>query len=74
VTSPPDFQIVVGLRARELVTRVPPAAQTEPTGEAVSIEREETRSGLPPEMEPGARYEGVIVDKRVVGEVRPATE
>jgi hypothetical protein len=74
VTSPPDFELIVGLRARELVARVPPAAQTDATGGAVSIEREERRGRLPPEMEPGAPYDGVIVEKRVVGEVRPAPE
>jgi hypothetical protein len=74
VTSPPDFELIVGLRARELVAQVPPAAQTNATGGAVSIEREDTRGGLPPELEPGARYERVVVEKRVVGEVRPAPE
>ena len=74
MTSPPDFELIVGLRARRLVAQVPPDAQTDPTGGAVSIEREERRSGLPPEMEPGARYDGVIVEKRVVGEVRPTPD
>jgi hypothetical protein len=74
VTSPPDFEIMVGLRAQELVAHVPPDAQTDPIGGAVSVEREEARSGLPPEMEPCARYDGVIVEKLVVGEVRPAAE
>jgi hypothetical protein len=74
VTSPPDFELIVGLRGRELVAHVPPAAQTDPTGGGVSIEAEERRRGLPPEMEPGARYDGVIVEKRVIGEVRPPAE
>jgi hypothetical protein len=74
VRTPPDFEIGVVLRARKLATHIPPVPQTNPTGDAVSIEGEATRIGLPPETEPGGSYDDVLVEKRIVGELRPAGE
>jgi hypothetical protein len=62
----PDFEVNARLRAREVVALVPPDTQTE--GEAVTLAREQTSSGLPAELEPGKRYRDVVVEKRLVGE------
>ena len=66
---PPDFTISAALRARKLVAQVPPDAQTDPTGEGVTLEREERRSGIPAELDFGGRYDDVVVEKRMVGRI-----
>jgi hypothetical protein len=63
-----DFEIAVRLRARRLVGHNPPKAQTR-TDDHVTLAREETRKGLPPDMQPGERYEEVAVDKRLAGQI-----
>jgi hypothetical protein len=67
--STPDFEITVGLQARELVQHVVPEPETEATGEGVSLDRAETRAGLPPSGDPNRRYENVVLHKCTVGEV-----
>jgi hypothetical protein len=66
--STPDFEITARLRAQQLIGRVPPDAQTETEGDDVTLEREQTRSGLPAEMEAGVGYSDVLVEIRLVGE------
>jgi hypothetical protein len=66
--STPDFEITVGLWARELVQHVGPELHTEPTGDGVSLDRSETRAG-PPSAEPEGRYENFVVYKCTVGEL-----
>lgn len=65
--TPPNFEIGVALRARELVAHVPPDTRTDTSGDDVSLDRQETRRGLPAELAPGRRYDDVVVEKRVVG-------
>jgi hypothetical protein len=66
--SHPDFEISIYLQARELVARVPPDTETEE--ENVTLTRRQTRGGLPARLEPGERYEDVVVAQRLVGEQR----
>ena len=63
--SAPDFEIGVSLRVRRLTPLVPPDAEVAPEG--AELEREELRSGLPEEIEPGDSYERVEVSKRLRG-------
>ena len=63
-----DFQIAVRLRARRLIGHNPPNAQTQ-AEDHVTLAREETREGLPAEMQPGERYEDVAVEKRLSGKI-----
>jgi hypothetical protein len=65
----PDFEIRARLRARTLTSREPPDARTKTNGENLTVTRQQTRSGLPAEMRAGERYEDVVVDKRLSGEV-----
>jgi hypothetical protein len=67
----PDFEIDVGLRARALISHVPPAVETLTEGEDVTATRAETRDGLPASMEPGGCYEWMIVEKRLVASIAP---
>jgi hypothetical protein len=62
----PDFEIKAAVRARSMTTHVPPDAETE--GEEVSLTRRESRSGLPPQVDPGGRYDDVEVEKELIGE------
>jgi hypothetical protein len=64
----PDFEITACLRARKLMTHVPPDAQTEATGEDVTIVRRQRRRGLPAKTESGGRYSDIVVEKRLAGE------
>jgi hypothetical protein len=66
--STPDFEITVGLQAREIVQHVVPEPETETTGEGVSLDRAETRAGLPSSADPNRRYEYVVLHKCIVGE------
>lgn len=66
--SHPDFEISIDLRARELVARVPPDTETE--GENVAVTRRQKRGGLPARLDPGERYEDVVVAQQLVGEQR----
>jgi hypothetical protein len=68
--SDPDFEIGMVLRARELVAHVPPDTETE--AENVTLTRRQTSGGLPGRLEPGKRYEDVLVEQRLVGEQRPS--
>jgi hypothetical protein len=68
--SIPDFVIRTSLRADELTVRVPPEPETQ--AEAVELERREARDRLPPNLEPGERYEDIAIERRLVGEVRAA--
>jgi hypothetical protein len=70
----PDFELSASVRARKLVTHVPPEAQTETTGDDVTLAHRETRIRLPPKMEPGGRYDDVVVEKQVVGEMASGGE
>jgi hypothetical protein len=72
--TPPNFEIGVGLRARALVPHIPPDTRTETSGDDVSLERQEARRGLPAELEPGRRYDDVVVEKRVVAELEAGAE
>jgi hypothetical protein len=67
VANPPDFELLAGLRARVLVSRVPPNAVLETEGEEVALEYEGMRERLPEEMREGASYSKIAVEKRVVG-------
>jgi hypothetical protein len=66
--SDPDFEISMVLRARELVAHAPPDTKTE--AENVTLTRRQTSGGLPERLEPGERYEDVLVEHRLVGEQR----
>jgi hypothetical protein len=66
--SAPDFEIDVSLQARRLTPLVSPDAEVTPEGAV--LEREELRSGLPEEIEPGDSYEDVGVAKRLLAETR----
>lgn len=69
--SPPDFEIKASIRAKRLVARVPPHAQTRAEGkEEVTLTRHEQRSGVPETMEAGESYSDVVIDKRIVGEMQ----
>jgi hypothetical protein len=63
-----DFEIRVGLRARVLRARTPPEARTVTDGD-VALAREQTRNGLPAEMQPSERYADVAVERRVSGRI-----
>jgi hypothetical protein len=64
----PDFEISISLQARELAARVPP--DTEVEGENVTLTRRRTTGGLPGRLEPGERYEAVVVAQQLIGEQR----
>jgi hypothetical protein len=66
--SVPDFEIDASLQARRVTPLVSPDAEVTPEG--VVLEREEVRSGLPEEIEPGDSYEDVAVAKRLRAETR----
>jgi hypothetical protein len=69
--SPPDFEIKASIRAKRLVARVPPNAQTRAEREEeVTLTRHEQRSGVPETMEAGEPYSDVVIDKRIVGEIQ----
>jgi hypothetical protein len=69
--SPPDFEIKASIRAKRLVARVPPNAQTRAEGEEeVTLTRHEQRSGVPETMVAGQPYSDVVIDKRIVGEMQ----
>ena len=68
--SPPDFEIKASIRAKRLVARVPPNAETRAEGEEVTLTRHEQRSGVPETMEAGEPYSDVVIDKRIVGEMK----
>jgi hypothetical protein len=63
----PDFEIDVGLHARNLVSHVPPEARTETEGDDMRLARRQARTGLPEETQAGGHYSDVVVEKRVVG-------
>jgi hypothetical protein len=67
VSAPPDFEIDLRLRADRLSAHAPPDADVDSEGAGVSLAREQTRRGLPPEIEPGRRYEGIEISKRIRG-------
>jgi hypothetical protein len=67
VAGPPDFELIAGLRARVLVSGVPPRARLKTEREDVALEHEDVRKNLPAEMRPRAKYRDVAVQKRVVG-------
>lgn len=62
-----DLEIDVRLAADGLTARVPPDVRTYVEGEGVVVERDETRHGAPVQMEPGARYADVSLEKRLRG-------
>jgi hypothetical protein len=68
--SAPDFEINTSIRAKRLVARVPPDAQTRAEGEGVTLARHEQRSGVPTTMEAGERYSDIAIDKRIIGETQ----
>jgi hypothetical protein len=63
--SAADFEIGTRLRAGRLTVHDPPDVRTE--GEAVTLEREQTRNGLPERLEAGGRYDEVEVGKQLLG-------
>ncbi len=65
--STPDFEIVASLRARRIVSHVPPEGETRTEGEDIELAHDETRRGLPTPMQPERRYDDVSVQKRVLG-------
>jgi hypothetical protein len=69
VVSRPDFELIAGLRAHVLVSRVPPSGFLETEGEDVALEGEDVRKGLPAEMRPRGKYNDVAVQKPVVGTI-----
>jgi hypothetical protein len=66
--SIPDFVIRTSLRADELTSRTAPEPETRL--EAVELERREASDGLPPNLEPGERYEDIAIERHLLGEVR----
>jgi hypothetical protein len=64
----PDFEINARIRAKRLVPHVPPEARTE--GEEVTLARDEERTGVPARIASGEHYSDVVIDKRIVGEMR----
>jgi hypothetical protein len=68
VANPPDFELIASLRARVLVSHVPPSA-LETEGEDVALEREDERQDFPAEMRPRGKHSEVAVQKRVVGTI-----
>jgi hypothetical protein len=68
--SIPDFVIRTSLRADGLMSGTPPEPETR--SEAVELERREARDGLPPNLEPGERYEDIAIERHLLGEVRAA--
>jgi hypothetical protein len=69
VVKPPDFELIASLRAKVLVSQVPPSAFLETDGEDVALEREDVRQGLPGELRPRGKYSDIAVQKRVVGTI-----
>jgi hypothetical protein len=69
VANPPDFELLAGLRARVLVSYARANALAKTDAEAVALEREDARHGLPAEMRPGESYSEIAVHKRVVGRI-----
>jgi hypothetical protein len=72
VANPPDFELIASLRARVLVSHVPPGAFLETEGEDVALEREDLREGLPAELRRRGRYSDVAVQKRLAGTIAHA--
>jgi len=70
--SLPDFEINASLRGDELTSRTPPDPDTRSEGDALTLQRQETRLGLPPRMEPGRRYRDISIGRRLVGQLREA--
>jgi hypothetical protein len=62
-----DFEIAAGLRAKKLRVRAPPEARVEPDSDDTELDRREGRTRLPSELQPGASYKDVSVEKQVLG-------
>jgi hypothetical protein len=69
VTTPDDFEIRGGLRARRLTSYVPPDARTQADGDGVTIESEQTRRGIPSKLKAGERYTDVAIEQLVHGRI-----
>jgi hypothetical protein len=65
-----DFEIEARLRARKLSVRAPPDGGFEPEGDARELDRRGSGTTLPTELEAGATYENVELEKRARARVR----
>jgi hypothetical protein len=65
----PDLEITASLRARSLISHVPPDSQTQSEGEDVELPRDQRRRGLPTQVQPGRHYDDVAIEKRVLGRI-----
>ncbi|HEY3206831.1 MAG TPA: hypothetical protein VGJ58_07755 [Gaiellaceae bacterium] len=64
----PDFEISTRLRADSLTAHVPPDVRTAVEGDDVTLARDQTRRGLPAQIETAAQYRNVLIEKRLLGE------
>jgi hypothetical protein len=67
-----DFEIDARLRARKLSARAPPDGGLEPEGDAGELDHRGSRTTLPAELEAGATYENVELEKRTRARIRKA--
>jgi hypothetical protein len=65
----PDFELFVSLRAERLVDHLTPDADAQTEGENVDLARDEARRGLPTQAQRGRRYDAVVIERRVLGQI-----
>jgi hypothetical protein len=68
----PDIEVSAKMQAQRVVGYVLPKPQTSTAGQDVDLSCDETRNGLPTEMEMRRRYDDVQVEKRMRALVRRA--
>jgi hypothetical protein len=64
-----DFEVSGRLRANRSLVHIPPDAKIEVEGD-VTLTPRQTRRGVPAKLESGKHYRDIVIDKRLVGEMR----
>jgi hypothetical protein len=64
-----DFEVSGRLRADRSLVHVSADAKTEVEGD-VTLTRRQTRRGVPAKLESGEHYRDIVIDQRLVGEMR----
>jgi hypothetical protein len=63
-----DFEIRARLDADGLTIHVPPEPRTPVEGDGVVLDRAHARHGVPDQLEPGARYSSISIERRLRGQ------
>jgi hypothetical protein len=66
--SRPDFEVQASLRARRLKAKVPPSGSVD-ADDGVELDRDESRTNLPRELDPAGTYADVQIEHKVIGRV-----